>query len=98
MAIKARPGKGMRPDPRQTNKQTPFSDFPGGPGVKILLGKAGTGIDPCSEKIPYASGQLSSCTTTSEAWALQPVLHNKRSQGNKKPAHQDQRVAPALRN
>ena len=54
-------------------------------GLRIGLAKQGQGFDPCSEKIPYASGQLSSCTTTSKACTLEPVLHQ-RSHGNEKPA------------
>jgi len=45
----------------------------------------GTQVDPCSGKIPHDMGQLNLCVTTTEA--LEPVLHNKRSNHNEKPLH-----------
>ena len=42
-----------------------FLDFPGGLVVKNLPTNAG--FDPWSGKIPCATGQISPCTTTTEA-------------------------------
>ena len=46
----------------------------------------GHGFDPWSRKIPHAVEQLSLCATTAE-----PVLWNKRSYHNEKPAHRNER-------
>lgn len=60
------------------------TDFPGGPPVKRLSANAGDmGFNPWSGKIPQASGQLSPAA----AVCLEPVLRNKRSPSNEKPAH-----------
>ena len=32
------------------------------------------GLDPCSGKIPHATGQLSPCTASAEPAALEPML------------------------
>ena len=44
-------------------------DFPGGPAVKNLPSKAGDAgsIPGQGTKIPYATGQLSSCSATTES-------------------------------
>ena len=44
-----------------------IKDFPHGPVVKNLLANARAMVDPWSRKIPHATGQLSLCTTTTEA-------------------------------
>jgi len=43
-------------------------------------------FDPWCGKIPHALEQLSPCTMT-EPTCLEPVLHNKRSHFDEKPAH-----------
>ena len=53
----------------------------------------GTQFDPWSRKIPHAVEQLSPCTTTTEAQALEPVLQSKRSHHNEKPIHCNWRLA-----
>ena len=67
-------------------------------------------FSPWSGKIPHASEQLSPCATsieppfqspetaTTEAHPLEPVLRNKRSPCNGKPAHRNSRVSPAFCN
>ena len=46
------------------------------------------GSDPWPGKIPHAMEQLSLWATTTKAQvALEPVLHNKRSHRNEKPAN-----------
>ena len=45
---------------------------------------------PWSGKIPHAVEQLSPCATTTEPTCLEPVLHNKRSHCNEKPAHHNE--------
>ena len=42
-------------------------DFPGSPVVNNLPPMQGHRLDPWSRKIAYASGQLSLCTTSTEA-------------------------------
>ena len=78
-----------------------MGDFPGGPVAKNLPANVGnTGSVPGpGTKIPNAAGQLSQRTTTTEPmssacepqlpspWALEPVLHDKRSRRSEKPAH-----------
>lgn len=69
-------------------------DFPGGPAVKHLPDNAGfMGLIP-GLKYPHTPGQLSLCTTTTEARALETGLCNKRSPHNKKPERRKYRVAP----
>ena len=46
---------------------------------------ANAGIDPWSQKLSHAWGQLSPRAAGTELQHLEPVLHNKRSQHNKKP-------------
>ena len=41
----------------------------------------------CSKKIPYATKQLRTCITNTDALDLEPVLQNKRSHYNKNPMH-----------
>ena len=50
----------------------------------------GPRFSPWSRKIPHVAGQLSPCTTTTEA----PVLCNRRIHGNEKPTHRSWRTAP----
>ena len=57
----------------KAGKDYPSPDFSGGPMVKNLPANAGDmGLIPCVDrssmgKIPYVTGQLSSCTATSES-------------------------------
>ena len=53
---------------------------------------AGDGFSPWSKKISHATEQLSSQATTTEAPALEPVLHDKRSHHSEKPAYHNSRV------
>ena len=63
-------------------------DFPGDPVVKTPLANAGgPGFHAWSRKIPHATGQLSPCSTTTEAYTLEPMLHNTRSHHDEKPTH-----------
>ena len=64
-------------------------------GEKSTCQYRGHGFNPWSGKIPHATGQLSLCTTNTESASLEPVLHNKRSHRNEKPAHHNERAAPA---
>ena len=57
-----------------------FGDFPGGPVVKNLPSNAGDpgAVPGWGTRIPYAMGQLSPCTTTTE-----PTCHNLRPKAAK---------------
>ena len=78
------------------NKNEEWWDFPGGPVVKDLPASAGdTGSISGPGMIPYAAEQLSLCAATTGARALEPMLCNKESLCNEKPAHRGQRAAPS---
>ena len=62
--------------------------------VKNPPANAGHGFKPWSGKIPHAAEQLSPCATTTEPARLEPVLHNKRSHCNEKPAHHNEGQPP----
>ena len=51
------------------------------------------GRDPWSEKVPAAMGQLSLCTTATEARALEPTLRTTRKQPLLSAARERPRVA-----
>ena len=62
--------------------------FPVVEWIRICLPMQGHGFDPWSGKIPRAAEQLSPCAP--KYWGprtLKPVLLNKRSHRNEKPAH-----------
>ena len=70
-------------------------DVPGGPVVKYLPVNAGDTsliLGP-GTKNTYAGWQLRLCTTSTEPMHLEPVLHDKRSHCNEKPAYPNSRVA-----
>ena len=72
-------------------KQIKHRDFPGGSVVKNPPANAGGhGFEPWSGKIPHATEQLSPCATTTEPAHLEPMLRNKRSHRNEKPAHRNE--------
>ena len=48
------------------------------------------GFDPWSGRIPCAVEQRSPWATTTEAHALEPMLHSKRSHHSEKPAHRNE--------
>ena len=50
-------------------------------------GCKGPRFNPRSRKIVHASEQLSPCTATTEARALEPGLHNKRGHCSEKAMH-----------
>ena len=62
-------------------------DFPGGPVVKNPPDNAGFMGLISGLKYPHVPGQVSLCTMTTEARALETGLCNKRSPHNKKPKH-----------
>ena len=65
--------------------------FSGGTVVKNPPANSrGHGFEPWSRKIPRAAEQLSTCAITTEPAHLEPVLHNKRSHCNEKPAHRNE--------
>ena len=71
-------------------------DVPGGPLViKYLPVNAGdtSSILGPGTKNTYAGWQLRSCITTIEPMHLEPMLHDKRSLCNEKPAYHNSRVA-----
>ena len=73
-----------------------LEEFPGGPVVNRPPAQCrGPRFDPWSKKIPHAVGQLTLYTTATDPVChdygslrtLEPVLHNKTSHCNEKPAH-----------
>ena len=77
--------------------------FPGGPVVKNSSANAG---DTCSTPGPgifhmpwgtWTPGATKPRCNNSYAWALEPVLCNKRSHSSEKPMQRNERVAPAHR-
>ena len=55
--------------------------------LRIHLPVQGTRVWSLARKIPRATEQLSPCATTTEPVHLEPMLCNKRSHCNEKPAH-----------
>ena len=55
--------------------------------LTVCLPVQRTRFNPQFRKIPYTVEHLSLCTTVTEAFALEPVLHNKRCHHNGKPMH-----------
>ena len=55
--------------------------------MRVCLPVQRTRFNPQFRKIPYTVEHLSLCTTVTEAFALEPVLHNKRCHHNGKPMH-----------
>ena len=73
-------------------------DFPGGPGVKnppANVGDTGLTPGPGRSHIPWVTKPV---YYSYWARALGPVLHNKRSQCNKKPTNRNEEQPPARRN
>ena len=69
-------------------KEMGIPDFTGGPVVKNLPCNAGdTDLIPGPGRVPHAMEQLALFVTTTEPEHLDPILHNKRSHCNEKPAH-----------
>ena len=50
----------------------------------------GYGFDPWPRKIPHATEQLTLCATITKPAPPEPMLRNKRSLRNEKPAHSNQ--------
>ena len=66
--------------------------------LRICLLIEGHGCVLWSGKIPLVLEQLSPCTATPEACALERMLRNQSSHHNEKPAHHNGSVAPILCN
>ena len=68
-------GQGKEASGRHMTKKN--TDFPGGTVDRNLPANAGDtdGFYPWFGNVPYAAGQLSQGTTTSEPVALQPMRH-----------------------
>ena len=58
-------------------------------GTDLLAQWLRHGFEPWSGKIPHAAEQLSPRVTATEPTCLEPVLPNKRSHRNEKPAHRN---------
>ncbi|KAJ8790667.1 hypothetical protein J1605_021265 [Eschrichtius robustus] len=58
--------------------------------TKTQCSQKGRRFEPWSGKIPHAAEQLSPCATTAELLHLEPVLRNKRSHRNEKPAYRNE--------
>ena len=74
--------------------------FPGGPARNLPVSAGDTSSIPAlGIKIPQAAWQrLNPRASTAEATHLEPVLHNRRSHRNEKPAHCNWRAALACCN
>ena len=58
--------------------------------LRIRLPKQGTRVRALVREDPTCRGATSPCATTTEPTRLEPVLRNKRSHRNEKPAHRNE--------
>ena len=62
-------------------------DCPGGTVEKNLPANSGDTYSSLAQEDPHDTEQLSACATTDEPASLDPVLSNKRSHHDEKPAY-----------